>query len=228
MKLSAYTIIPFLVLAGPLALSFDERVNFIQYWPAVLAAVVLIGGLYILWDVLVVQAGHWSFNDQHVGVRRWFHLPPGEWLFFLTVPYACLFIYEVVRSYFGPGQSDPAWTWLQAALVMPFALGAWIWRRQGYTMLALGSVAAFWALSVWLAPGLVANSDFWGFTGLSLVAFVVVNGTYTALPTISYNPKAIWGPKAGTIPLEDFFYNFSFLGLSLLVFLTVKTLLGLP
>lgn len=51
--------------------------------------------------------------------------------------------------------------------------------------------------------------------GLRLVAFMVVNGTYTALPTIRYSARATVGIRVRTIPLEDFLYNFSYLGLPL-------------
>jgi lycopene cyclase domain-containing protein len=51
------------------------------------------------------------------------------------------------------------------------------------------------------------------------VAFAIVDGVFTALPTIWYNPKAITGLRIGPIPLEDFFYNLSFLGLTLCFYL---------
>jgi lycopene cyclase domain-containing protein len=57
--------------------------------------------------------------------------------------------------------------------------------------------------------------------------FAVVNGIYTSLPTIRYSPQAILGIRIGSIPLEDFFYNLAYLGLTLVVYLASKTLLGL-
>ncbi|HTH12901.1 MAG TPA: lycopene cyclase domain-containing protein, partial [Spirochaetia bacterium] len=64
------------------------------------------------------------------------------------------------------------------------------------------------------------RSEFWVWWLVCFVAFVVVNGLYTALPTIFYNPRALWGIRIGTIPLEDFFYNLGYLGLTLCFYLT--------
>ena len=116
MKKHAYVIIPLLCFAGPLAMSFDRRVYFIQYLPAVLIAILSVGLLYIVWDVVVIRRGHWRFNDEFVGRGRLFHLPAGEWLFFLLIPYSCLFIFEVVAAYFGEGTARPDLAWLQYAL----------------------------------------------------------------------------------------------------------------
>jgi lycopene cyclase domain-containing protein len=77
------------------------------------------------------------------------------------------------------------------------------------------------------APQLVGTSAFWIWTAISFVLFVVVDGLYTALPTIFYNPKSMWGLRVFTIPLEDFFYNLSYLGLSLAFYLFFEKWLGL-
>ncbi|WP_322785988.1 lycopene cyclase domain-containing protein [Alkalispirochaeta alkalica] len=226
MVLDPYTLISLIILAGPLALSFDSRVAFYQYWPGVAAASLLVGGLYIIWDVGVTRRGHWSFNPRYTGTARLLGLPRGEILFFFTVPYACLFIYEVVVAYFG----DALWfhwsPWFSGLLLLASGLAAWRYRGQGYTRLVMLSLILFFLVQFLLVPDLLATRAFWVFLGLSFLAFLVFNGLYTALPTIWYNPREIWGIRAGTIPLEDFFYNFSLLGLSLVVHLTLRG--GLP
>lgn len=58
--------------------------------------------------------------------------------------------------------------------------------------------------------------------GFSMVAFVIFDGLYVNLPTIFYNDRAIWGIKILRIPLEDFLYNFSLLGLALVVYLQFR------
>ncbi|MCX7881876.1 MAG: lycopene cyclase domain-containing protein [Brevinematales bacterium] len=222
MKQHTYTLIALGIFFGPFLLSFHPLVFFIQYLPAVVISVLVVGGLYIVWDSLAVRWGHWRFNPTYVGEVRWLGLPPGEWLFFLVVPYACLFVYEVSRVLFVVTSVHPSFWWIQGILALGFGVLAWVWRRQGYTSLALGSVGLFWFLSVFLAPGIVSSSTFWFFIGFSMFAFVIVDGLYVNLPTIFYNEKAIWGIKIFNIPLEDFLYNFSLLGLVLLVYLQFR------
>ena len=219
MKKHLYTLMALAVLAGPLALSFDDKVHFHTHWPAVALALVLTGLLYLFWDALVVRRGDWKFNPKYTGDFRMFHLPVGELLFFVAVPYACLFLFEVVRAYLPTGDVfsvEPTALFVGALL---FVVGAWFLRHRSYTFLALASVAIFLSTLAVTHPSLAGRSEFWIWFGLCFSAFVVVDGVYTALPTIWYNPQASTGLRVGPIPLEDFFYNLSYLGLTLCFYL---------
>lgn len=222
MKKHLYTLIALGVLAGPLALSFEETVHFWTHWPAVGLALGLTGLLYLFWDSLVVRRGDWAFNPVFTGNLRIFHLPLGEILFFVCVPYACLFLFEVVRAYFAPVELWVVGPTTLFAGALVFAVACWVFRHLAYTLLAMASVVIFLSTLALTRPALAGRSEFWIWFGLCFGAFLVVNGLYTALPTIRYNPKAIWGIKVGTIPLEDFFYNFSYLGLTLCFYLTFE------
>jgi len=219
MKKHVYSLIALGVWAGPLALSFDGRVHFWTHWPAVGLASLLTGILYLFWDALVVRRGDWTFNPQYTGKLRVFHLPVGELLFFVAVPYACLFLFEVVKSYFPSVEFGSATSASLFFGALVFVAASWFFRHLGYTFLALLSVVLFLSTLGLTHPALVGRSEFWIWFGLCFVAFAVVDGIYTALPTIWYNPKAVTGIKIGSIPLEDFFYNLSYLGLTLCFYL---------
>ncbi len=225
-KPDLYTLLSLFILAGPLALSFDRKVAFIQYWPGVVSAVLIVGGLFAVWDIYMTRNGHWWFNPRYTGRLRIAHLPPGEVLFFIAVPYACLFIYEVIIAYSGD-QLWFAWqSWMSVLAVVFFSGFAWSQRTRVYTCSALLSVAVFFGLQAGLLPALPGTRAFWLFIGISMLAFLIFNGLYTALPTIHYRNQAIWGCRLGSIPIEDFFYNFSFLSLCLLIHLLCRG--GLP
>ncbi len=217
-----YTAIALAVLAGPLAFSFEPQVHFWTHWASVWLAALLVGVPFVVWDIVVVHQGHWAFNPDWTGTLRWWGLPLGEYLFFITVPYAMLFSYEAFAALW------PDTTWFDSSPAVLFGLAglvlvaAGVWRRQGYTLLALTSTAVFLLVTAVFKPSLVGTSAFWIYLGFGFVAFAVVNGIYTALPTIHYAPRAIWGVRVGTIPLEDFFYNLSFLGLLLVAYLALK------
>ena len=219
MKKHLYSLIALAVFAGPFALSFHESVKFYTHWPAAGLALAVTGILYLFWDSLVVRRGDWAFNPKFTGDFRIFHLPIGEILFFLAVPYACLFLFEVVRHYFPTVDLFPVQATSLYIGAMVFVAAAWFFRHLGYTLLSLASVAIFLSTLALTYPSLAGRSEFWIWFGLCFVAFSVVNGIYTALPTIFYNPKAMWGIRVGPIPLEDFFYNLSYLGLTLCFYL---------
>lgn len=219
--MNLYLWIDLAILAAPLALSFDRKVHYVSRWPAVLASALITASLYVPWDVLKTAYGVWGFSERYAGSLRLLGLPPGELLFFLVVPFSCLFIYEVVRAYFREAQAGvPRWIWLAAAAG---CLGlALVFRGQVYTLTVMLSVALFLLLASLLAPAMLASRHFWLAMALTYVPFLVFNGLLTALPIVSYNDAENWGLRVYTIPLEDFFYSFSLLGLNLLVYLPLR------
>lgn len=59
--------------------------------------VVLFGG----WDVFAVWRGHWRFGDAGVGKARLVNLPLEEVLFFVVIPFCCIFTWEVIKYFIG-------------------------------------------------------------------------------------------------------------------------------
>lgn len=222
--MNLYLLINLVVLAIPLLLSFDRRVAFFRRWPSVLASIAVVGLAYLAWDVLATARGDWFFSERYTGAIRIGGLPVGEILFFVTVPFSCLFLYEVIGAYWG----DKLWRiprplWLVPAAVL--ILGAVVYRAQPYTLWVLVSAAVFLLLAL-LTP-LLSRRQFWIYLAISGVAFLITNGVLTALPVVSYNEAAIWGARAYTIPVEDFFYCFSLLGFNALLHSILRNRLSL-
>jgi len=63
---------------------------------------------------------------------------------------------------------------------------------------------------------LLNSRHYWLWLAVCLIPFAIVNTILTALPIVQYNRSAIWGVRMGTIPVEDFFYNYSLLSFYLL------------
>lgn len=223
--MSRYLLLDILVAAGPLALSFDRKVHFYAQWPAVFAAIVVVGSVYLLWDSWFAARGHWGFNPAYVGRVRLFGLPLEEVLFFVTVPYACLFVYEVVRAYTAEVAFE-APAPLVAAAVLAFVLVAAVFRRRVYTAVAMLSCAAFLSAAAIADPAMLGSRQFWLSIAITYLPFMIANGVLTALPVVTYSPGAVWGIRVTTIPLEDFFYNFSMLAFETLVYRAVLRLLA--
>jgi lycopene cyclase domain-containing protein len=69
---------------------------------------------------------------------------------------------------------------------------------------------------------LLESKQYWIWLAICYVPFLIINTVLTALPVVEYNSKAIWGLRVGTIPLEDFFYNYAMLSFYLLVYRIAK------
>jgi len=225
--MNTYVAITLAIIAGPFLLSFDRKVGFRRHWIQLGLSLVPVSAAYLVWDVLVTEQGHWSFNPAYAGTWRLFGLPLGEWLFFLVVPYACIFILEVVRAYFPKRMySDIGRIRTYAGLFLVLLLVcAYMFRDQPYTLLALLATSVWLASTLVTQPKLLGDSHSLWFFILSIIAFLVVNGILTSLPIVLYNPGAIWGVRISNIPLEDLFYNISMLGFYLLSYEAAGNLL---
>lgn len=201
-------------LLGPLSLSFDRKVAFYRSWKHLFPAILLVSIIFLVWDVFFTQSGVWGFNEKYVSGIYVLSLPLEEVLFFLIVPFACLFIYEVVKNYF------PQLKLHFFARVFGFALGALAFTltvsylNRWYTLVACGTAFL-------LVSGIYFKLKASWFPIFSLaylistIPFLIVNGALTGFftqePVVWYNEAQFSGIRIGTIPLEDLFYNFDLL-----------------
>lgn len=212
-----YFLIDLAIILGPLWLTRHPRVAYYRNFRALGSSIVVVSGAYIGWDMLVTHLGEWSFNPNYISGISVVNLPLEEILFFIAVPYACLFIYEVVLVTGRKGErSLPIGVVIAASMILVAASGAYF--DQGYTSKALASCAVFLLIALWLDRPLLESRQYWLWIGICLVPFLIVNSVLTALPVVQYNPDAIWGVRFITIPVEDFFYNYSMLSFYLLVY----------
>lgn len=208
-----YILLDLLVLLFPLVLSFDKRVAFYKSWPAVFPTIVVILLLFGTWDVWKTSIGVWSFNVQYAGLWRFLGLPTGEWLFFICVPYACLFILACVRSYTKDHELPiPQWLWY--VLSGLFILAGFILMNKTYTGIVFLSVAAAILAVRILSPDNLRSSQFWVALAITYVPFLIANGILTGLPVVLYDNSRNLNIRVGPIPLEDFFFSLSMLLLS--------------
>ena len=103
-----------------------------------------------------------------------------------------------------------------------FLISGLIFYYQDYTILSLLSCALFFFVANKFYPIILKSRLFWFYIILSFVAFLIFNYLLTSTIIVFYNPEAIWGIRITTIPLEDFFYNFSMLSFYLMFYLIFK------
>ena len=94
-----YLFLNIITIAGPLALSFDKKVAFYKNWKQFSLAMLTTSTIYIVWDIWFTKINVWLFNPQFL-YGKWFaNLPLEEYIFFIIIPYACLFIYACLKAY---------------------------------------------------------------------------------------------------------------------------------
>jgi len=211
-----YLLVNFLVILFPFLLSFDRRVAFYKKWRALPFAYLAVGVPFVIWDMIMTKYDHWGFNEDYILGYRILSIPVEEALFFVTVPYACIFTYEAIVYYLPkrPLPFHPApYVTIGALAFFP----AVIFSDQAYTMTAFISLGIVLIVAPLISPRMFSSTSYVIFLAVTLGLFVIVNYILTSIPVVWYWHEAIWGGDGAwdgrfiTIPYEDFIYNIAML-----------------
>jgi len=86
-----------------------------------------------------------------------------------------------------------------------------------YTLFAVGSAIAAVLLDHLLGTHVTARKSFWVAIAIMFFFKIPSNGYLTWRPIVIYNPDYFLGFRLGTIPVEDFFYGFGLITLTLVL-----------
>ena len=200
-----YLALDLFCILGPLLLSFDKRVAFFRLWRPWFLATLPISALYLVWDVLFTQNGIWSFNSDYLIGLKLSDLPLEEWMFFLVVPYASVFIYECLIHYFpkiNTRLNREALAW-QLLSIAAFTMAIWN-HHLWYTSITFGLLGLCLTLLQFSRLRLKSLLIAWV---LCIIPMAMVNGVLTSLPVVIYNNSENLSFRVGSIPFEDFFYH---------------------
>ena len=220
-----YTLLLILTIAAPLLLSFDKKLQFYRQWKYLIPSLCIVGLVYILFDSWFTSMGVWGFNPLHHSSLRLFNLPIEEWLFFLIIPYASIFLHESLVLYFPALQLSREITRiLTILLLILFILLAVVHMDKMYTLYMSTLMAVTLAVSIF-DPSQVIRKFYITFLFL-LIPFVVVNGlltgSFAGKEVVWYNNQENLGLRFLTIPIEDFGYAFSMLLFNLMLTARLK------
>lgn len=203
-----YFLFNLIILLGPLTLSFEKGVYYVSKWKHALISIAIVLVPFIIWDALVTGR-HWWFNEKYVSGFQIAGLPVEEWLFFITVPFAVLFIWEIFNIKTG-NPVNPALKKTSTYLILlaiPGILLFWIGKEYtGLTLISLGIAAL---LDKLLNTWILARNNTYIYLGIVFILNLIFNGYLTARPVLIYDPSYQLDIRLFTIPVEDFGYGFS-------------------
>lgn len=205
-----YSLLLFASLIGPLALSFDNKIKYFKSIKAVLVGSLVMMLLFIPWDIYFTENGIWGFNGDYLLGLSFFSLPIEEWVFFIVIPYACIFIISCVEGYFPRLlKSHRASNRIFIVLGLALLAIAIVNIDKAYTsstFLMLGILLL--SLGIYFKP--TWSSSFLTGYLISLLPFLLINGVLTGTwikdQVVWYNNSENLNLRVGTIPIEDFAY----------------------
>jgi len=214
---NTYLLINFLTVLFPVILSFDKRVKFYQNWKYIFPGLFLSGLLFLFWDYLFTVYGVWSFNPDYIIGIYFLNLPLEEILFFVTVPFACIFIYECLNYYIKRDLLESVSVYITYMLILLCAVLLVLYYDRVYSLITFGLLLVI-LLLVQFVFKLRFLSRFYLAYLVSLIPFYIVNGLLTSIPVVLYNNEENMSFRVGTIPFEDHFYSMAMLLLNIMFF----------
>ena len=202
-----YLLVNLISISVPLALSFKFRGKFIQHGRAIAIAIAITAVFFLVWDVPFAKLGIWGFNPTYLLGAYAFGLPFEEYLFFVCIPFACLFShYQMrIRKIRFSTRITKAIMYLLVAFCLALIV---LYHDRTYTctiavmnLLAIAYCARrynHWLTYFYLAYVIV------------ILPFILVNGFLTGMatpdPIVWYDNLENMNVRIFTIPAEDFLY----------------------
>lgn len=194
----------------PALFSFYPKAHFASRWRAWLPAILLPAIIFIIWDEWFTSMGVWGFNPRYLTGITIGHLPLEEILFFICIPYACLFTYSAV-NYFRKTEPLPDGgkrvTWILIVGLTTIGLRDY---DHWYTAVTFISLSIFLLALITLVKPNYLGRFYFSYLFI-LIPFFIVNGILTGSmidqPVVWYNDAENLRIRLGTIPFEDTFYG---------------------
>ena len=212
-----YFLFNLIVIVGPLVSQFNHQIRHISHWRLKLLTNGIVLIPYILWDVLVTGS-HWWFNERYTFDFRMFGLPIGEWLFFITVPYGCLLVWETLPDA-KLSTRLRSLRHVRTVLYTALPIGVWVFNTgKQYTGLVLFCVGLVGLTDTLLRTEVLMQLKTYIYLGIVSGLILIFNGYLTARPVVLYGEAYQMGYRIMTIPVEDFGYGFTLMLFNTMVY----------
>ncbi|MCI5057401.1 MAG: lycopene cyclase domain-containing protein [Flavobacteriales bacterium] len=203
-----YLIINAAVILPPLLLSFDKKVAFFKHWKTFFFALLPVIIPFLIWDANFFANGVWGFNEEYITGVYFFGLPIEEILFFLTIPYSCVFTHYCIKAYTNWSLNIKLSRILKLMIGLTLLSLSIIFSDKSYTLIVCLSLALVLLLSLTMKVDAFRTIIF-SYIILCL-PFALTNGILTGTgidgEIVWYNNEENLGLRLLTIPVEDFAY----------------------
>jgi len=205
-----YLIIDLLSFLIPFLFSFKAKAPFYKKWKYVGIAFAFSLPFFLAWDSLFTYLGVWGFNPDLVCGIFIGNLPLEEVLFFICIPYACLFTYFALNHVIEKDYLFPHQEFISSAIIIVLLIFGIFHMDKVYTGVSFLALSLFLAYQMLKIRPRYMGRFYMAFL-VMLLPFFLFNGMLTGwwlpAPIVWYNEKQILDIRIGTIPLEDIFYG---------------------
>lgn len=212
MQQYTYLLINFFTIIICFIYSFDRRIQFHHHFWTFIKGSIIVAIPFILWDIYFTKIGVWWFNDNYVIGWRIGGLPIEEWLFFICIPFSCVFTYFCLTKFFNLDFFNAFNNIIVFVTTIVCTVVALLYYDRTYTAVtAIVTVATVIYLHFIAKEEWIGQASFIFF--VLMLGFFPVNGVLTGTglesPIVNYNSEEFLRIRMGSIPIEDAVYGYS-------------------
>jgi len=220
-----YLAINFFTIIICFIFSFHPKIKFHRHFKAFLLSSIIVALFFIAWDVWFTANGVWWFNDKYLIGKRLFGLPIEELLFFICIPFSCVFTYFCLDKFFKLNWKPTIEKVFVIISIITCIILAILFKDKIYSLVTfLTTAVTLMVLYFVLKVKWVGKASF--IYLVLMPGFLAVNGILTGTgldsPIVNYNPKDFIGFRILTIPIEDTVYGYEMILWNLFFFHKLK------
>ena len=217
MQSYTYLFVDLACITIPFLASFYKKHAFYKEWNSFFKANIIVALLFVLWDSIFTNIGVWGFNANYLTGIHLGNLPLEEILFFVCIPYCCVFTFFALRHIIKHNPFEKIQSVLSYFLILALFIVGVFHLEKLYTSFTFLSTSIF---LLFLKVKKVNLSYHYLTYFLILPFFFISNGILTGSfivePIVWYNDAENLGIRISNIPIEDTIYGM------LLIFLNIE------
>ncbi|MEO8933551.1 MAG: lycopene cyclase domain-containing protein, partial [Xanthomarina sp.] len=144
MEIYTYLLVNLACISIPFIASFYPKHAFYKDWKPFFKANLIVTLLFVIWDAIFTNIGIWGFNKTYLIGINIVNLPLEEVLFFICIPYACVFSYFAFQYFFKTNILQESQAIISYVLIAILLVGAIFNYERLYT------TVTFFATSIYL------------------------------------------------------------------------------
>lgn len=207
-------------ISVPFIYSFHPKLKFNRKWKSFWLANLITITPFIAWDVWFTDMGIWGFNPAYLSGLYLFNLPIEEVLFFICIPYACVFTWHCFSVLKWKEKYSNNLNFISYFLFALSIVIALIFNQQLYTFYTALSLALLLGFLLFRKTKWLGS--FYLIYLVLLIPFTIVNGILTGTgienEIVWYNNDHNFSIRYLTIPIEDIFYGMVLILLNVSIF----------
>jgi lycopene cyclase domain-containing protein len=213
----AYLLVNLACMIIPFMASFYPKHAFYKEWKPFFKANIIAALLFVFWDAIFTKIGVWGFNETYLTGIHLGNLPIEEILFFICIPYACVFSFFAFQYFIKTNILQKYQVIISLILIAILFIVAIVNYNKLYTSIT------FFATSFYLMYQVFKKTDlslhylsYFFILPFFILSNGILTGSFLIEPIVWYNDAENLGIRLFNIPIEDSVYGL------LLIFMNIE------